>query len=347
MISRRHKAGWANPAAGVSGMPYLPRMGGSSSGQGAADRQDRRAALRRRVLVWVCRRIAALLAVGCALGFTASRAVAGQVPIVFRYSCKLPIVGGTSLTATFVWPNGLQSATVGTRTPSLPVKVAATVGSAARTVVSFGRIKWIEGTADVSAEIMAPQGDIREHATLTVPRTDVSTGLWPADRACVRPHSLGPAQPDWTGQGRGRNRGHPPRHSDRDRDPERPGEHQRLVHPGSRPDWRRDVGADPSRRRFSGAACSATQAAPRPTPTLTPTPTQTPTATQTPTPPRASSPSPSSQSVSAMLLRLSAPFARSFPGFVLLALFLLCAAVLPTLKPGLENLQHRLSDLWS
>ena len=49
MISRRHKAGWANPAAGVSGMPYLPRMGGSSSGQGAADRQDRRAALRRRV----------------------------------------------------------------------------------------------------------------------------------------------------------------------------------------------------------------------------------------------------------------------------------------------------------
>src|SRR5580704_10498452 len=123
MISRRHKAGWANPAADVSGMPYLPRMGGSSSGQGAADRQNRRAALRRGVLIWACRGIAALLAAGCALGLTASGAVAGQVPTVLQYSCQLPIVGWTSLAATFVWPNGLQSATVGTRTPSLAVEV--------------------------------------------------------------------------------------------------------------------------------------------------------------------------------------------------------------------------------
>src|SRR5690242_3619575 len=119
MTSRRHMAGWANPAAGVSGMPYLPRMGGSSAGQGAAGRQNHRAALRRGMLAWVCGGITALLAAGCALGLTASGAVAGQVPILLQYSCQLPLVGGQPLTATVVWPSGLQSVTVGTRTPSL------------------------------------------------------------------------------------------------------------------------------------------------------------------------------------------------------------------------------------
>ena len=179
MTSRRYKAGWANPAANASGMSYLPRMGGPSPSQGAVGRVNRRAVPRRGVLARACQGIAALLAAGCALGLTASGAMAGQVPIILQYSCQLPLVGGTALTATFVWPSGLQAATAGTRTPSLPVEVTATVASAARTVVSFAGIQWIEGTADVSAEIIAPQGDISENVKLTVPRTNVSTGSGP------------------------------------------------------------------------------------------------------------------------------------------------------------------------
>jgi hypothetical protein len=110
---------------------------------------------------------------------TASGAAVGQVPIALHYSCPLPIVGGTDLAATFTWPSGLRTATVGTPTPSLPVEVAAAFASAARTLVSSASIKWIEGTANVSAEIMAPQGDISENVQLTVPRTNVSTGSGP------------------------------------------------------------------------------------------------------------------------------------------------------------------------
>ena len=154
-------------------------MGDASSGCGSAGRVSRRVVSRRGALAWVCWGITALLTSGCVLGLTARGAVAGQVPVILQYSCQLPVVGGTSLAATFVWPIGLQTATVGTSTPSLPVEVAGTVGSAARTVVSFAGIEWIEGTADVSAEIIAPQGDISETAKLTVPRTNVSTGSGP------------------------------------------------------------------------------------------------------------------------------------------------------------------------
>ena len=291
------------------------------------------------MLVWVCRGIAALLAAGCALGLTTSGAVASQVPIAVQYSCKLPIVGGTSLTATIAWPNGLQSATVDTRTPRLPVQVAATVASAARTVVSFARIKWIEGTADVSAEIMAPQGDIREHATLTVPRTDVSTGSGPLTIPASGPipsvllSQTGQAKvvvgavvihlATLTASGSLSVLGNISVSCTLD-----PGQTGVVT-------WVQILPVAAS----AAQPASATQAAPRPTSTRTSTPTQTPKPTQTPTPPPAPSPSPSPQSVSAKLL----PFARSFPGFVLLALFLLCAAVLLILKTALRIFNIRLA----
>jgi hypothetical protein len=214
------------------------------------------------------------------------------------------------------------------------VEVAATVASAARTVVSFASIERIEGTADVSAEIMAPQGDISENVKLTVPLTNVSTGSGPLTVPATGP--IPSVLLSQTGQAK-------------------------VV-----------VGAvviHLATLTASGAlsvlgnisvACtldsgqtgvvsslqilpvaspaarpsSATQAAPRPTPTRTQTPSPIPTRTQTliPTP----TSNPGTQSVSAELLRRSAPFARSFPGFVLLALFLLCAGVLVILKAALR-----------
>jgi hypothetical protein len=329
MISRR-KAGWANPAVGVSGIPYLPHMGGSSPNQGAVGRANRRAVSRWGVLARVCRGIAVLLAAGCALGFTASGAVAGQVPVILQYSCQLPLVGGTALTARFGWPSGLQTTTVDTRTPSLPVEVAGTVASAARTVVSLASIEWIEGTADVSAELMAPQGDISEIMKLTVPRTKVSTGSGPL--TVPASGSIPSVLLSQTGQAKvvvgavvihlatltasGALSGLGNISFSCTLDSGQTGVVSSLqILPSA----------------SSAAPSSSTaQAALRPAPSQTPAPTQTPTPAHTPAP----SSGPSPQTALGTLLRHFAPFARSYPGFLLLALFIPCAAVLVILKAG-------------
>jgi hypothetical protein len=330
MISGR-KAGWANPAAGVSGMPYLPRMGGSSPSQGTVGRANRRAVSRRGLLARVCRGIAPLLAAGCALGFTSNGAVAGQVPVILQYSCKLPVVGGTAVTATVGWPSGLQTTTVDTRTPSLPVEVAGTVAPAARTVVSLARIEWIEGTADVSAELMAPQGDISEKVKLTVPRTNVSTGSGPltvpasGSIPSVLLSQTGQAKvvvgavvihlATLTASGALSGLGNISLSCTLDSGQTGVVASLQIVPSAS-----------------SAAPSSSTaQAAHRPAPSQTPAPTQTPTpAAHTPAP----SSGPSPQSALGTLLRHSAPLARSYPGFLLLALFIVCAAVLVILKAG-------------
>jgi hypothetical protein len=338
MISRR-KAGWANPAAGVSGMPYLPRMGGSSPSQDTVGRANRRAVSRRRVLARVCRGIAALLAAGCALGFTSSGAVAGQVPVILQYSCQLPVVGRTAVTATFGWPSGLQTTTVDTRTPSLPVEVAGTVAPAARTVVRLASIEWIEGTADVSAELMAPQGDISEKVKLTVPRTNVSTGSGPltvpasGSIPSVLLSQTGHAKvvvgavvihlATLTASGALSSLGNLSLSCTLDSGQTGVVASLQILPSAS--------SAAPSSSASSAASSSSTaQAALRRAPSQTPAPTQTPTHAHTPAP--GSGPSP--QSALGTLLRHSAPLARSYPGFLLLALFILCAAVLVILKAG-------------
>ena len=234
------------------------------------------------------------------------------------------------MTATFVRPSGLQTTTVDTRTPSLPVEVAGTVASAARTVVSFASIEWIEGTADVSAEIMAPQGDISENVKLTVPRTNVSTGSGPL--TVPASGSIPSVLLSQTGQAKvvvGAVVIHL----------------ATLTASGALSVLGNitvsctldsgQTGVVSSLQILpvtsSAARSSSTaQAAPRPTPTLDPDSTHA--HTQTPAP----SSSPGPQSAWVKLLRLSAPLARSFPDFLLLALFLLCAAVLVILKAALR-----------
>lgn len=263
-LTKRYR-GCANLAAGASGIPYLPRMDGSGPSQGAACPANRRAISRRHVVAWICRTIVALLAAVYAAGLNASAAVTGQVPVTLRYSCQLPIVGGTALTTKFVWPSGLRTTTVDTRTPSLPVDVAATVGSAARTVVSVVGIEWIEGTADVRVDIKAPQGNISEKVKFTVPRTNVSTGSGPLTVSATG--STRPVLLSQTGQAKvvvGVVR--PPLHPDRDRGLEQPWEHQLLLQAGFRPIRRGVVGADPPRRLLGATVFVHCASAPAPDP---------------------------------------------------------------------------------
>lgn len=311
---------------------------------------NRRAVSRREMLAWACRGIAALLATGCALGLTASGAAASQVPVVLQYSCQFPLVGEQPLTTTFVWPSGLRTVTVGTRNPSLPVEATTTVASAVRTVVTFAGIEWIEGTADVTAEIIAPQGTISKQMKLTVPRTNVWTGSGPLTApASGRIPSVLLSQ---TGQAK-----------------VVVGAvviHLTTLTASGTPSVLGNISVpctlDPGQTGVVSSVrilpvvpatarpSSAAQAAPRPIrtqapaptqtarPTQTSTLTQTPSPTQSPAPTQSQTPSPSRQSASVKLLRRSAPFARSFPGFVLLAVFLLGAAVLVVLKAAAKIL---------
>lgn len=284
----------------------------------------------RGVLAWARCGLAALLAAGCALGLTVGSAMADQMPITLQYSCRLPVVARTSLTAKFAWPSGLLTTTADTRTPSLPVEVAGTVGSAARTVVTFAGIKWIEGTADVRAEIIAPQGEISEKMKLIVPRTDVSTGSGPLTVPASGPiPSVLLSQPGQakvvvrsvvihlatlTASGALSELGNISLPCTLDAGQTGVVSSLRIL-PVTSPSARSSSAAQPSPRLPTPAHT---------TPAPTPTPAPTHASSHTPAPIS----SPSQPSALAKLL----PFARSFPGFLLLALFILCAAVLGILK---------------
>jgi hypothetical protein len=292
------------------------------------------------------------------MGFRASGAVAAQVPISLQYSCKLPYIGGQSLTATFAWPSALNKATVGTRTPRLPVQVAATVGSAARTLVSIARIRWIEGTAQVDAIVMAPQGNISEKVKLAIPRTDVSTGSGPLTvpasglTPSVLPSQTGHAKviiqsvaihlTTLTASGALSSLGDLSFRCTLDSGQTGVVASLRILAASASPSASASARSSPTTQV---APAPAPAAGPTTTPAPTPAPAPTPVPTPAPTPTRAHSPvaSPSPQGALVMVLRYSAPFARSFPGFLLLALLLLCAAVLIALKTVLRVLNVRLT----
>jgi NACHT domain len=128
------------------------------------------------VAVWVCRVIAAAVVAECILNLTVTRAVADPGPVVQQYTCQLPIVGAQPLTASIAWPSGLNTATVGSPTPRLPVAMTGTMGPIVGTAASVAGAEWVEGTSDVTAEVVAPQGGISRKVALAVPRTNVSDG---------------------------------------------------------------------------------------------------------------------------------------------------------------------------
>jgi hypothetical protein len=333
-------------------MSYLPPMRGSSPSQGAVHRVNRHSVSRQAILARIGWGTAVLLAAGGALGLTAGTAAAGQAPTTLQYSCQLPLLGAQSLTATFAWPSGLQKPTVDTRTPRLPVQVAATVASAARILVSLDGIESIEGTADVSTEIIAPQGDISENVKLSVPFTDVSTGIGPLTvpasgllpsvvlsqpgQATVIVGAVVIQLATLTPSGAPsilRNISIPCTLN-----PGQTGIVSSLqilpiVLPAARPSSAAQ--AAPTRTAASTQPPSPTRAAtPIPAPALTPAPVRSLTNAHTQTPAPSSGLNP--QGASVKLLRRAAPLARSFPGLLLLVLFLLFAAIVAMLKAALK-----------
>lgn len=131
-----------------------------------------------RIIISACRAIVLTALIVGAGTLTASLPAAGSAPITQQYTCPLPIVGGQPLTASFVPPD-LKSATVGVPTPVLPVTVSATAQADVWIIINLFGIASVEGTADVTGELISPQGNRGLTLHLTLPRTKLSGGSGP------------------------------------------------------------------------------------------------------------------------------------------------------------------------
>ncbi|WP_411089949.1 DUF6801 domain-containing protein [Streptomyces sp. 061-3] len=89
-----------------------------------------------------------------------------------RYTCPYPLIGDQPMTASVVW-NTPHTHVVGRATPRSPVNTSATVSSTVTQSLRLAGATTVEGTADVTAVVTSPQGDIPILLPLKVPVTDV------------------------------------------------------------------------------------------------------------------------------------------------------------------------------
>ncbi|MER6011374.1 DUF6801 domain-containing protein [Streptomyces bluensis] len=102
----------------------------------------------------------------------AGSATADPAPRTLTYTCSFPLIGGQRMTASVVW-TAPDTHVVGQATSRSPVSASATVGSDVTRILRFAGAATVEGTADVSAVVAAPQGDIPVDVRLKVPRSKV------------------------------------------------------------------------------------------------------------------------------------------------------------------------------
>ncbi len=118
--------------------------------------------------------VAAVALVGSVGGFGAGPAAADSAPLMLRYTCSFPLIGSQPMTASIVW-NASDTHVVGQATPRLPVNASATIGLTVRQGLNLVGATSVEGTADATAVVVAPQGDISVTEPLNVPVTGVPT----------------------------------------------------------------------------------------------------------------------------------------------------------------------------
>jgi len=114
---------------------------------------------------------AAVLVGGTAL-FGAGSAAAEPAPLTLQYTCSFPLIGDQPMTASIVW-DASDTHMVGRPTPLLPVNASATLGPIVSEALGLIGARTVEGTAEVSAAVAAPQGDIDATVPLDVPVTGI------------------------------------------------------------------------------------------------------------------------------------------------------------------------------
>ncbi|HEX9338166.1 MAG TPA: DUF6801 domain-containing protein, partial [Pseudonocardiaceae bacterium] len=97
---------------------------------------------------------------------------AAAAGLTLQYTCSLPPFPAQAMTAHLTW-NTPDSVPVGQTTPVLPVNATATMGAAVTQGLGLIGAATVEGTADASGAVVAPEGDFNATVPLTVPRSDV------------------------------------------------------------------------------------------------------------------------------------------------------------------------------
>lgn len=114
-----------------------------------------------------------VLGVIAVVAFTGGTGVAaGAAPLILRYTCSFPLIGDQPMTTTLVW-NASDRHAVGQATPPLPVNASGTIGPFVTEALRLAGATTVEGAADATAVVGAPEGDIGVTTPLTVPSTAV------------------------------------------------------------------------------------------------------------------------------------------------------------------------------
>jgi hypothetical protein len=114
--------------------------------------------------------LAAVTAAGGVGG--AGPADAGPDGITLRYTCSMPLFPTQPMTVRLSW-NAPKSVPVGRHTPIVPVTAVATMGDAVTKGLDVISAATVEGRADATGVVAAPEGSTPAGLALTVPKTDV------------------------------------------------------------------------------------------------------------------------------------------------------------------------------
>lgn len=118
-------------------------------------------------VVLVAVTVAGAVGMGCA-----GSSVAGPAGTTLRYQCSMPLFPVQPMTVRLTW-NAPKSVPVGQKTPIVPFTAVATMGAAVTQGLDVINAATVEGSADASGDVAAPDGNTNVRVPLTVPKTDV------------------------------------------------------------------------------------------------------------------------------------------------------------------------------
>lgn len=119
--------------------------------------------------------MARLAAAGAVLGVCClgvAPAAQAATTVTLNYTCSVPVIGDQPMTVSLVW-DAAPTHRVGQSTQSIPLTISAQISSETTDALNIVGASSVQGTADVSGAVVAPQGDINGDITMNVGKTAV------------------------------------------------------------------------------------------------------------------------------------------------------------------------------
>lgn len=92
--------------------------------------------------------------------------------VTLNYSCSVPLIGDQPMMASLVW-DAAATHRVGQSTQTIPLTISAVISSETTDVLNVAGATSVQGSADVSGEVIAPQGMINGAITMNIGKTAV------------------------------------------------------------------------------------------------------------------------------------------------------------------------------